>query len=343
MQDSDGDDSSDPVGIGGSIATYIKEGGGYDVALSTWALSHGVPIPPTIFKRARIGFGRLIDGCFKYATNEIERRNAKADFNAQHQQKVVSALAGTGQTILLDADRNLSVAVARSFMNEHGLKLENRASVVQAALDDLCKNPPLVDNSPAADIGVDWLNQFAEIASLKSDPDMQILMGKILAGEIRKPGSFSPLSIAILATLTREVAKKFEALCSVSLQSGEEVFISTDAFPLFLQSGIPELQFSYQDLITLRSYQLLAIETGSSADVLAGKPVALFNNGKRFALSAQMPDSHPTVTQSRHINMALFSPMGSELSRLLAPVTPAWFEEKLQAIFVAPNWSIEKF
>ena len=45
--------------------------------------------------------------------------------------------------------------------------------------------------SPTEDISKDWLNEFRGIACKKSSEDAQNLFSKVLAGEIRKPGSFS--------------------------------------------------------------------------------------------------------------------------------------------------------
>ena len=66
-------------------------------------------------------------------------------------------------------------------------------------------------------INDDWLNAFETEARLKSTEEMQAFFGKILAGEIKKPGSFSTRTIKILGSLDQNVASSFATLCSSSI------------------------------------------------------------------------------------------------------------------------------
>jgi hypothetical protein len=72
---------------------------------------------------------------------------------------------------------------------EERRKLENRAATTKAALDDMDANPTTADAQ--AEIEDDWLNFFVRISEDKSSEELQQLFGRILSGEIRRPGSFS--------------------------------------------------------------------------------------------------------------------------------------------------------
>ena len=63
-------------------------------------------------------------------------------------------------------------------------------------------------------ISDDWLNAFETEARQKSTEEMQTLFGKILAGEIRKPGSYSTRSVKILGSFDQNIANNFLRLCS---------------------------------------------------------------------------------------------------------------------------------
>ena len=65
----------------------------------------------------------------------------------------------------------------------------------------------------------DWLNAFETEARLKSTEEMQTLFGKILAGEIRKPGSYSTRTVRILGSLDQSVANHFMTLCSMCISA----------------------------------------------------------------------------------------------------------------------------
>ena len=66
-------------------------------------------------------------------------------------------------------------------------------------------------------INDDWLNAFETEARLKSTEEMQAFFGKVLAGEIRRPGSYSTRTIKILGSLDQNVAKHFSTLCALSI------------------------------------------------------------------------------------------------------------------------------
>ncbi len=72
-------------------------------------------------------------------------------------------------------------------------------------------------------ISEDWLNAFETEARQKSTEEMQTLFGKILAGEIRKPGSYSTRSVKILGSLDQKIAKHFLRLCSICISQFQEI------------------------------------------------------------------------------------------------------------------------
>ena len=336
------DESIDPSAIkkdGGAIADYIKDGGGWDVGVSAWALAHGVPIPPQIVKRVRVGVGRLIDGGFDLAVGFAARKNDTFNFNAQQQQKVVQALATAGRNNLAKTDSELADAVARSLLNEHSLVFENRAAIGQSALDELAKNPPPLNEEDTAEMDPDWLNLFADLAGRKSTPEMQSLFAKILAGEIRRPGTFSPMAMNVLANLTQSVARKFQTLCTVAFYASGNYFVLVDVFPEFMTSGIPELQISYADVLVLRQYQLLGNDIGTGFPVAIGFHHVFMKNSAAYVLTALASDDG---AKDRRISVASFTTVGLELYSLLQSDAPDWLEGKFFGAYKAPTWAAVK-
>jgi len=57
----------------------------------------------------------------------------------------------------------------------------------------------------------DWVARYVESASQVTDQTMQELWGRILAGEIRKPGSFSLRTLHVVSNLSEVEAKLFQA------------------------------------------------------------------------------------------------------------------------------------
>ena len=63
----------------------------------------------------------------------------------------------------------------------------------------------------------DWLNAFETEARLKSTEEVQAFFGKVLAWEIRKPGSYSTRAIKILGSLDQNIANQFARLGSMRI------------------------------------------------------------------------------------------------------------------------------
>ena len=53
-----------------------------------------------------------------------------------------------------------------------------------------------------------------------SDENVQIIWGKILAGEFERPGSTPPSMRRILTELTPELARVFEKICGMKASGG---------------------------------------------------------------------------------------------------------------------------
>lgn len=76
--------------------------------------------------------------------------------------------------------------------------IENILNIVAEILQD-SKN---VSNES---VDEDWLTRFFEIAKNISAEDMQFIWGKILAGEIVNPGSFSLRTLEVLRNISRKL------------------------------------------------------------------------------------------------------------------------------------------
>ena len=103
---------------------------------------------------------------------------------------------------------------------------QRAASEIRDASDSIGQSVP---DESGDTINDDWLNAFEMEARQKSTEEMQVLFGKILAGEIRKPGSYSTRTIKILGSLDRNVANHFVQLSSmcISTEISEDVRVSS--------------------------------------------------------------------------------------------------------------------
>jgi hypothetical protein len=99
--------------------------------------------------------------------------------------------------------------------DEEKRKLENRAATVRIAVDEVNDKPQQQD--AAQEIDDDWLNLYAKIAEDKTSEELQSLFGKILAGEIQRPGTFSLRTLQFLSTLSRSDAQEISRFFSYAI------------------------------------------------------------------------------------------------------------------------------
>lgn len=102
--------------------------------------------------------------------------------------------------------------IAERARERHGKELIgkqiNRELITLNAMQEIPEN---VSNDP---VDSDWLASFYSISEDVSNSEMQSLWGKILAGEISKPGSFSPRTLQLVKTLRKDEADLFTKFCT---------------------------------------------------------------------------------------------------------------------------------
>jgi hypothetical protein len=89
---------------------------------------------------------------------------------------------------------------------ETKIKFKNRSRVLEEATTQFTSDPPQQDSN--SEIDDDWLNTFARMAEEKSSAELQNLFGKLLAGEIRKPGSYSLRTLQFVSCLVKSEAEQ---------------------------------------------------------------------------------------------------------------------------------------
>ena len=146
---------------------------------------------------------------------EVDRARTKEEI------KIIEAMGDQIAQTSLPPDyvRNVQAHFVGKLLRERS----NVNKTLKVAMEDLQESES--DNSAVqpTDIGQqepiseDFLNRFEEVVRFKSSEEMQDYFGRILAGEIRKPGTFSIRTLTILSEIDQNVAGLFKKLCSLSL------------------------------------------------------------------------------------------------------------------------------
>ena len=147
--------------------------------------------------------GGLVDIPGSYIDGKAQLRRLEDEIKrAQVKRSADLALEISSKLEILE---NAAIYTSRQDMLRKQL---NREGVTIEALEELSQHPPEDDNPGTIDD--DWLNVFGDYAARSSSERMRLLWGRILAGEVRKPGAFSLSTMRVLSEVDREVASMFQ-------------------------------------------------------------------------------------------------------------------------------------
>jgi hypothetical protein len=171
-------------------------------------------------------------------------------------------------------------------------KQQNIESVMDHAYDVL-EQETAVTNEPIAQ---DWINRFFNCVEDIGDTELQMIFGKILAGEIRQPRSFSKRTLDTIRNLSQYEAKVFQMVTPFIVRFGRDIFIPSDQ-PLLEKYGI-----RYVDLMLLKECGLLstADRAGLTYNLTQGDEIAVHNNREMIKVAS-------TTTGITHISIGAYA------------------------------------
>ena len=159
---------------------------------------------------ARIGGPALENLASRIKSNTAERK-AISDINAE----IIAAARNQALQIAADEGR-VGRAIAHN-VEDLIHKQSNREKILHLAVKQLSMLPSIENRDDQVKNDDDWLNAFSDMAAQKSNPDIQALWAKILAGEIRKPKSFSLQSLRLLSAIDAEDAALIHDILGLSI------------------------------------------------------------------------------------------------------------------------------
>jgi Protein of unknown function (DUF2806) len=179
----------------------------------------GIPTP--IRKNALKAFARLCSTAVEYPLTLINNAMAEREAESRARIKLIDVSADQ-IAAQLQINPEYARAAATKFAQRIVRERVNIDRIAAIAAVELTSEPSTVtpDSGEAPEappISEDWLNAFETEAAQLSSDQMQRLFGKILAGEIKRPKSFSIKTIKLMAHLDNRAATLFHSLCSLSI------------------------------------------------------------------------------------------------------------------------------
>lgn len=189
-------------------------------------------------------------------------------------------------------------------------------------------------------ISDDFLNSFEEEVRHKSSEEMQRLFGRILAGEIRKPGTYSIRTLKILGEVEQEVAILFKKLCSLSVAIPPGSGVVLDARVCSLgghaaQNALGKYGLNFDQLNVLNEHGLIISEYNSLFPyVVQGMSIPFQHQGRSWVLSASAESMKDKEVQVSGVG---FSRAGRELFAIVDQDQAAGYTEDLKKYFASQN------
>ena len=119
--------------------------------------------------------------------------------------------------------------VANYMLAREKRKLNNVQNVIEQAQQHFVEGEQVSDEP----VNSDWINRFFTIVEDVSDAEMQQLWARILAGEVKKPKSYSLRTLEVLRNMSKEEAEQITRASQYVLYSG---IICSEDFGINLDS-----------------------------------------------------------------------------------------------------------
>lgn len=184
-------------------------------------------------------------------------------------------------------------------------EVEGQLNVEAIAECALARLPENVSDQPVAD---DWRRKFFGEAENICDQDLQLLWGKVLAGEVTSPGSYSLRTLEVLKHISRMEAEYFRQACNLAFGDGNIFLPGNDLNEVLRPYGL-----TYDVILSLREAGLMHSGDNLHSRFRSEQSAKLItNNGVYVQLSG------PSLA---HMDLPVlaFTIAGRELQNLIDP------------------------
>ncbi|MGD9921050.1 MAG: DUF2806 domain-containing protein [Pseudorhodoplanes sp.] len=177
--------------------------------------------------RAIVAIDRLVGNLIDVPSVYLEALKRRIEIRAAVKDALIES-EGRAALEKLERKPEIGDRVVDSFLRKEARRQENQEAVARKTLDELAALPPPYDVCEDDDkpLDDDWLNLFSAYAENASSERLRIMWGRVLAGEIRKPGSFSLATLRFISELDKDIASAFQEVARTRFN---EMFIPTPA------------------------------------------------------------------------------------------------------------------
>lgn len=180
---------------------------------------------------------------------------------------------------------------------------------IENVLEAASKELPQIEGVSDEPVDDDWVTRFFTIVKDISNEEMQYVWGKILAGEIASPKSFSLKTLDTLRNISAADAQAFQRLIPLIVRHGEVHFISSE------NEVLTKYGSSFSDVLLLDECGLINSSGTLSLNLQVSKNEKDFVFGTESLIAIQ---GLKEETVKVRIGIHSLTKAGKELYRILA-------------------------
>jgi hypothetical protein len=170
-------------------------------------------VPKALVPSTLKALDRLVGGAIDIPAAWLAQKKAKIDAQTEAFKAVETAIAKAAATEA-GADpeivsRAVEVLVRKSYREQRNREAVAAATVKELAAAKAPGEPKEEPKEPPPPPDEEWLNVFEQYAERASTERTQRLWGRVLAGEIRRPGHYSMRTLRFLSEFSQQDAVKF--------------------------------------------------------------------------------------------------------------------------------------
>ncbi|MBU2871437.1 TIGR03899 family protein [Colwellia sp. E2M01] len=271
----------------------------------------------------------------------IDKKDTVVDSNATSQQhsseanispqffKLAKSLAIDGALLPEDKQMHLEERTVKRTRLSQLRKQKNIESIVLKTLT-YCENFEVAQSTD-----LDWFNRYITLSEEVSNPTMQDLWAKILAGELTKPGSFSYKALKVFRDMSIQDAKLLAKACSLAVKdlNPKNIRLITGVYqkPSLLNflskqrqkfCNLSHFGLNHTDLLTLAENHLIYLQESESHLINKDETLQFIYNGVPLKIVANKADVN--------LQFYKFTPLGTELAQLIGDKGNDGFLEHLK-------------
>lgn len=251
----------------------------------------------------------------------VEAKTAEIRAKSEARIKIIESLGELGIERLKADPELVAIAVQNQF-DSIVRRQENKEAVIAASLEDLRREPPTSEQTTEGRDTLEsaFLNRFERYAEEATEEHIREKWGRVLAAEIRQPGTFSQKVLRVVDELDGATALLFERICEyrscnviprclVGKLSFSEVTSLTDA-GLLVNPGIAGQNQYFSETEDVSGQKLWTAHIGKAL-IAIPHATAIPNNGDKQSAPITIGEDVPGIP------VYVLTDTGHAISRIL--------------------------